>query len=287
MLHERRTMTCLDLLSDPHSSPQKPASVTKKGRIFFMHVSKTAGVSVSSFLSSIFRPDEICPTPIDGVWTHSPSDVAQYRLFLGHFCHDFIDGFQGEKIRLIMVRDPHARLVSLYDFWRSYSWDFVRTALPPLPMNGPAVAKSCSFGEFLTAKNPFVKQHVCNPVARQLLGTRSTGVTMNEGNAIDLSIRRLESFDWIGVSESFRASIHMLSELLGCSAPPTDIRLNGTYDVDCLGPNRELVDRTEPSPEEADLMREVSRLDRAIYQHALILARLRVGNYEGGARRIH
>ncbi len=280
-------MASLDLLSDPpYRSPQKSASLTKKARIFFMHVSKTAGVSVSSFLSSFFRTDEICPTPLDGVWAHSPSDVAQYRLFLGHFCHDFIDGFQGAKIRLIMVRDPHARLVSLYDFWRSYSWDFVRTALPPLPMNGPAVAKSCGFGKFLTSDNPFVKQHVCNPVARQLLGAQFNHVAMNERNAIDLSIRRLESFDWVGISERFGASVRKLSELLGCSAPPTDIRLNATYDVDALGPNRELVARTEPSSEEADLMREVSRFDRAIYQHALMLERPRGGIYEGGTRRI-
>lgn len=269
-------MACFDFLSDPYRFPQKPTSLIKEAKIFFMHVSKTAGVSISSFLSSFFRTDEICPTPVDGIWTYSPSDVAQYRLFLGHFCHDFIDGFQGAKIRLIMLRDPHARLVSLYDFWRSYSWDFVRTTLPPLPMNGPSVAKSCSFGKFLTSNNPLVKQHVCNPVARQLLGARFNHVAMNELDAIDLSIRRLESFDWIGVSEIFLASIRMLSELLGCSAPPTDIRLNGTYDVDCLGPNRELVARTEPSPEEVDFMREVSRLDRAIYQHALMLRRLRI-----------
>jgi hypothetical protein len=237
-----------------------------------MHVSKTAGASVSAFLSSLFRPNEVCPAPRAGIWTYSPPDVSQYRLFMGHFGHDFIDGFQGTKFKLVMLRDPCARLVSLYDFWRSYSWDYIRTALPPLPMNGPAVAKSCSFAKFLTTENAFVQQHAANPVARQLIGAEFDTISSDEEKVVALSICRPETFDWIGITENFQTSVRMLAALLRSPEPPASIQLNRTYDEDSLGPYRELVVKTEPTPDEAALMRDVSRIDRIIYRHALELS---------------
>jgi hypothetical protein len=242
-----------------------------RSKIFFTHVSKTAGVSLGAFLSSLFRPDEICPAPSTGVWAYSPPDVSQYRLFMGHFCHDFIDGFQGTKSKLIMLRDPCARLVSLYDFWRSFSWEFILTALPPLPTNGPAVAKSCSFAKFLTTENVFVQQHVVNPVSRQLLGAEFDAISADEERVVALSIRRLETFDWIGITENFQTSVRMLAALLRSPEPATSIHMNRTYDKDSLGTYRGLVARTEPTPDETELMRDVTRIDRIVYRHALEL----------------
>jgi hypothetical protein len=91
---------------------------------------------------------------------------------MGHFDIDFAQSIQQDGVYLTMLRDPIMRLISLYDFWRSYTWDFIRTNLPPLPTNGPAVAKSCTFLEFLGTNNEFSKTHISNPAARQLLGHR-------------------------------------------------------------------------------------------------------------------
>lgn len=252
-----------------------PAKIPFDGKMFFMAVSKTAGNSVSSYLSSLFRPEDVCPGPTAGIWTYSPSDVAQYRLFQGHFDHDFINGFEGTKIKLIILRDPCARLVSLYDFWRSYSWNFITTKLPPLPTNGPAVAKSCSFVEFLTTDNTFVQKHVSNPAARQLLGAEFGTISKDQNRAIEKCVRHLETFAWVGIAEDFQTSIRMLAARLGSPVPSGEIRLNRTYNADSLGPDRELVNRTEVSRDELILMRELSTLDLMIYEEARRLFRER------------
>ena len=57
----------------------------------------------------------------------------------------------------------------LYDFWRSFTWEHIRTDIPPI--NGPAVAKSCSFGEFLRKPDVLPRWDIANRASRQILGT--------------------------------------------------------------------------------------------------------------------
>jgi hypothetical protein len=239
-----------------------------------MHVSKTAGSSVTSYLSSLFMPDEICPSPSTGIWKYSPAEVAQFRLFQGHLDHDFIDAFQQPRIKLVMLRSPYARLVSLYDYWRSYSWDFIRDHLPPPPVNGPAVAKSGSFADFLNTDNAFARRDIINPAARHLLGAEFDALSQDQTKAVERCLGRLATFDWIGITEEFRESIRMLSAFFGAHEPPEEVWLNRTYLTDS-DTSREPVVRTEPTPEEIAMMHRVSSLDLIIYGEARRLFRQR------------
>ena len=131
-----------------NSAPVAKLPIPNAAKVFLLTVPKCAGTSVAAFLSTLFEPDDICPGPSAGIWNYRPTEVTWYKLFQGHFDHDFIDGLTTPGIKLTILRDPCSRLVSLYDFWRSYSWDYINNELPPPPTNGPAVAKSsrsCGF----------------------------------------------------------------------------------------------------------------------------------------------
>jgi hypothetical protein len=52
-------------------------------KLFFMHVPKAGGLSVSEWLRTLYRPSEVCPGSITGEWRTSVSDAAAYRLFAG------------------------------------------------------------------------------------------------------------------------------------------------------------------------------------------------------------
>jgi hypothetical protein len=251
-----------------------PSQIPQAAKIFFLTVPKCAGTSVATYLTSMFRAEEICPAPWAGIWNHLPEKVDHYRLFQGHFDHDFIDGFRKPKIKLTILREPCSRLVSLYDFWRSYSWDFIRSELPPPPVNGPAVAKSSNFTDFLQTTNSFARGHIYNSAARQILGAEFDVLAHNQDAVIDKCVCRLEAFDWVGITEEFKKSMHTLAILLGAPELAIAVRSNRTYYADAPGTER--VTRTEPSPEQIALMQELTRCDRAIYNHARQMLEKRV-----------
>lgn len=262
-----------------------PSQIPQTAKVFFLTVPKCAGTSVAAYITSLFRNEEVCPAPWAGIWTHRAEDVDCYRLFQGHFDHDFIDGFQGPKIKLTILREPCNRLVSLYDFWRSYSWDYIRTELPPPPVNGPAVAKSSGFSDFLKTTNPFARDHIYNKAARQILGAEFEELAHNQDTIIERCIRRLETFDWVGITEEFQRSIRDLSILLGTPEPPVEIRSNRTYYADARGTER--VARTEPSAEQIALMQELTHCDIAIYNHARRMLKMRDSDVAAKSRCLH
>ena len=77
-----------------------------RNKIFFVHVSKTAGVFTWYFFIITFQTRRNLPSSGYRVWTYPPPDVSQYRLFMGHFCHDFIDRSKGRSPSLSLLRDP-------------------------------------------------------------------------------------------------------------------------------------------------------------------------------------
>lgn len=234
--------------------------------IFFLHVEKCAGTSVASLLRASFEPDEICPQPPFGTWTWHAREVRRYNLYWGHFSTDFIAEVGRGGTRLTMMRHPLARVISLFDYWRSHRWEHIRTALPPHPDNGPLVAKSGSLDDFLGSESKFVMGNIYNTFARRLLGRRFESLQIDEGTAIAESIAILRTFAWVGISESFESSVRLLSALLDLAAPATLPQENSTYAIGTDHPTCEPIEKTRPSDEQRARIMEGNRIDGAIYQ---------------------
>ena len=66
---------------------------------------------------------------------------------MGHFNMDFVRATDERGMKLLMLRNPYERIISLYDFWRSHTWEHIEKHLPPI--NGPRFAKLVTFEEFL------------------------------------------------------------------------------------------------------------------------------------------
>jgi|SRR6516164_9596817 len=238
--------------------------------IFLMHVPKCAGFSVIAFLGQAIAPNEICPITIDGKWTWTPAQVPDYKLYAGHFSVDFVRAMGGRGTMLIMLRHPLARAVSLYDYWRSYRWDFINEHFPPYPNNGPAVAKRFALLEFLD--QPFAIDNVYNHCSRMLLGNRFDELAPDEDATIAEATAALREFDWVGLVERFDHSIARLGALLELPVPQTLPRENDTAALGVANPAFEPVVPTRPNEAERDKILRLNRIDLAVYEAAAKLA---------------
>ena len=164
--------------------------------MFFVHIDKTGGLSIIEVLRKYFEPNEICAHTPNKAWL--PGDLPGYKLYAGHFTYDFFTGQGGTK--LIMMRHPVARIVSLYDFYRSHRPEYLATVQPRLP--GPALARSGNLTNFLHTTDPDVIEPSSNTVAHRLLGYRYYELMPDEDAVIAESIRQLRDFAWVGITGS-------------------------------------------------------------------------------------
>jgi Sulfotransferase family len=239
--------------------------------VFFLHVPKTAGLSINTLVKESFSDSEICPTQADHSWQRDALDG--YRFYCGHFSFDFIRQFGGGT-RLIMLRHPVDRVVSLYDYWRSYRWSYLQATVPAGRYDGRVLAKSVSFAEFLDA--PQARCDVSNQVARLLLGLESDTLLPDHSAAISRAVFILRTFDWVGVTDLFKLSTTTLCALL--ERPPAKKlpRANLTYQR-CREEAAvfERVKKTRPTISERRRILEQNQVDAAIYHtgRALLLER--------------
>ena len=241
--------------------------------MYFVHIDKTGGLSVIDVLRKHFAPSEICVHAPNDAW--HPRELRGYRLYAGHFTHDFFAGKGGTK--LIMMRHPVSRIVSLYDFYRSHRDEYLATLQPPLP--GPALARSGNLTHFLHTMDPNVIEPSSNTVAHRLLGQRFYEIMPNEEAVLAESLRQLHDFTWIGITELFEPSIRLLCDMFGWVVPEAMPRENSTYD-NANNPHLERVERTVPTEQERELILQRNRIDLALYNEARKLLNERVSRQE-------
>src|SRR5262249_3985074 len=127
------------------------------------------------------------------------------------------------------LRNPYERIRSLYDFWRSHTWQAIEEGLPPV--NGQRFAKLVTFEEFLLAGNPFIRQRVWNAATRQLLGKRRYKELEGDPERAALAaFEVLKSLDWFGISELSAEALRRLARILKTSPPREIPHLNQTYE---------------------------------------------------------
>ena len=105
----------------PPAAPPQPApeaeirhylAVKPRGRLLFLHVPKTAGMSMRAYLANQYHPaDVFAPTN----WTEafrSGRDLADFKLYSGHYRANFAQRVPPDTRTLVVLRDPVQRLLS-------------------------------------------------------------------------------------------------------------------------------------------------------------------------------
>ena len=87
-------------------------AVKPRGRLLFLHVPKTAGMSMRAYLTNQYHPaDVFAPTN----WTEAfrtGRDLADFKLYSGHYRANFARRVPPDTRTLVVLRDPVQRLLS-------------------------------------------------------------------------------------------------------------------------------------------------------------------------------
>lgn len=129
----------------------------------FLHLHKTAGTSVRSFLERFFRPEEICPAGFRHQFQALSSDqLANYRMFAGHLDWEELDQVEGPSFTFTVLREPRERLLSYYFFMRAEAVRMAREK--PVQVNEVArAALTLSPDDFFcTGGSPSVRRNIDN-----------------------------------------------------------------------------------------------------------------------------
>ena len=87
-------------------------------RIVFLHVPKTGGTTLTALLENAVGKSATCPVRFNELPMMTAGYLAQYRVFSGHFDRLSINVIPGMRKVVTLLREPRARIISTYRFWR-------------------------------------------------------------------------------------------------------------------------------------------------------------------------
>lgn len=238
--------------------------------LFLIRLHKTAGTSFMTGLASAFAADKICPWAFHHEFLdRSPAAVNGYDFFWPHMGLDQARTVCPDARIVTILREPRARIVSSYRYWRSQE----RAAPDYAGLHDLCrKVKQMSLSDYLASDDPAILRATDNAQMRFLAGggfgdtaatrTQLFGPPGRPEDLVAVAVRRMCSdFAFVGIAERLQASLARAAACLGLSIQPAEYRVNVNRDETDSG--QEITTRME-----SDLER-LTRFDAIVYGQAV------------------
>jgi hypothetical protein len=250
------------IIGDLHSTSSaiKPAA--------FVHIQKTAGTTIVNLARSAYGNEHVISHGdfFDGL-DHFPLADYEYfqkeqmrkkfgniRFLSGHFGYDFAKQFIRDRYSFTFLRNPVERVLSFYFYCKSCD---------PTKFEIYELSQRLSLNEFLKLgfSAPQIRGFIWNCQVVQLahgFGS-SKGSDMTEKELLNLAIRHLNDFSYVGFTETFEKDRDNILRDLGIAVPEEKIISNAN-------PDRPVFD--DLSRPTKKLLLDLTELDRVLYNKA-------------------
>lgn len=180
--------------------------------LVFLHIHKTGGTTLTSFLDAQFALSDIFPAQQWyqwDEWVKAKSHWRVYRLYRGHFNLSQVLSLPAPRF-VVLLRDPVERVISEYFHWRRAPEKFI--------LHNPAyrrvwtLARSVSLEEFLEREEEtdfFVANRQTYQLGLPVSMPRPQKIC-SEDEVLRWAKETLRSFDFVGVIEDLAGLIERL-----------------------------------------------------------------------------
>jgi hypothetical protein len=213
----------------------------------------------------MFAPDERCPLIENNECDHERrggnyASVCGYRYYGGHYGYDIFRVAAAGHDIVTNFRDPSARLLSLYNYYR------LDVVLPDDPLQlenyyPVAFAQEVDFDRFVSTDDPRIEIHTRNHHVRQLT---NSGWSLDSAGDLTQAVALLERMAWFYVCEDPELSMRWGREVFGQHFPQRLISENVTSRSKGAHLAVTTIDRATRRT-----IHEKNLLDEALYAHAV------------------
>jgi hypothetical protein len=251
-------------------------------RLVFVHVPRTGGTTLHSVLSAAIDRSEVCPERHNRLESLYAAQIANTRLFSGHYDRRSLDLIPGRNIRSVtMLREPRARIISVYKYLRAHTSDTIAND----DLELAKLAKSCCFGDFMraalavnpsTVDNTYVRcfgWHLPRRRWEQRAEPSEIHRVDNLGERRDTllsdALFYLDRMSFIGITEHFDYSLRNIFAAFDLIAPASYTVRHRLSDITASDPAFEPVQEFQLTPSDEELLEELTCLDSIVYRWAL------------------
>ena len=213
-------------------------------------------MSLIELLGTRFEEDEMLVPPNHDLTPFSIEQIRSCRFVAGHVDASFIDRLSPRPVVLTMLRDPIARAISHYYYFRTYPLD----ELPPdRRLQFSQVCESHSLLDYMERFPQEAAMYLSNVQTRFLGQIDSLDIQTHGREFLEHAQRNLERFEFLGLLERFQDSVRLLSYALEWPRLKEPPHINKT-------PNR--IKQSEIDQETRDRLQKLNELDLELYQTA-------------------
>lgn len=260
--------------------------MTQSPRVVFLHIPKTAGQSVHTYLHGLFGPDAIAPARVNTqLFRMSVPEIRRYRVYSGHLDWCLLDCLPEPRFVFTILRDPMDRILSFYLYLREEATRLSPEELAQPHHQGMHAALTLTPDEyFVSPKNKirtFLDNHYDNFYAnylagrsydarQRLLGLRNQG--LDENRLLELAVANLSSLSRVYVIDRLDQLEADLVSVAGPGTTPPKRGMSSTrVNVGDGGTREQRMERLrELGATNATFQRiaAMTRLDNVIWQMA-------------------
>ncbi len=245
-------------------------------KIVLVHIEKCGGTTLRTMLASQVAAGRVCPEHFNGLADWTANELAAYDLFAGHFDLVCAHVVPGPCAVVTMLREPRARLLSLYNFWKAHR---PHPSFDERTLVGLAQRHSAAefFGHRSVVRHPNIRDAMVGQLTRRIASPiLADGFAMLQPDdailaapeaALDEAWQALAGLASFGLVEQFERSRLLMNRQLGLDMQPVaPQQALDTLTSPMLDPNRPAPETMTPPL--AAMLDALTPLDQALYARA-------------------
>lgn len=197
------------------------ANVLSEVKTVFLHLPKTGGTTMHHLLKKHYPEQSICPERFNGLRNYAAGELANYRMFSGHFDLPSANLIPGNKKIITMLREPVSRLISLYYFQRAHRMEEIERH----NLHIARLANKYSISEFFQDPEvramPGINNSMTRILTQTIEGCKSDAKVNHDDDYLQLekALEALESLTAFGIMERYEESIKLIFPKLNLPVP--------------------------------------------------------------------